>query len=93
MNTVTICIGNSDDKLTQKEWSEFITMMNKMLRQVYAETQFSGFSAPNAPWQNACWVVGIHDHKIEDLKNRIRHIRGMFKQDSVAVVVGETEFV
>lgn len=24
MKTVTIIIGNSDDKLTQREWSEFV---------------------------------------------------------------------
>lgn len=93
MNTVTICIGNSDDKLTQKEWSEYVGHITAMLRKIYAETQFCGFSPSEAQWQNACWVVNIHDHKIQDMKNRLDHIKSMYNQDSIAVIVGETEFV
>lgn len=93
LKTVTLCIGNSDDKLTQKQWSEFAAAIEKVLKQMYAEPHFSGFSLPNASWQNACWVFAIHDHKIQDLKNRIGHIRAEFQQDSAAIVVGDTEFV
>lgn len=93
LKTVTLCIGNSDDKLPQVRWAEYIMAIETMLHKLNADVKFSGFSSPHAKWQNACWVFMLYDHKLPDFKNRVNHIRGEFDQDSAAIVVGDTEFV
>ena len=49
--TVTIQIGNSDDKLTQKEWSSFVAWIEYDLKSMIGvEFHFSGGSANHTPW-------------------------------------------
>lgn len=58
-----ISIGNSDDRLTQSRWSDFISDVRGLLLtgewrdrlQIHGEW----FSAPDQPWQNANWCVEI----------------------------------
>jgi hypothetical protein len=57
-----ISIGNSDNRLTQEEWSAFISNMRTMLVVDWAgQLQVHGewFSGPDQPWQNANWCVEI----------------------------------
>lgn len=93
MKTVTLQIGNSDDKLTQKEWSEFVIKVGALVRCYTTEVHFFACSEGARPWQNACWIFGLHNRDIFVLTERLRSIRAEFKQDSVAWTEGETEFV
>lgn len=54
-----ISIGNSDDKLSQAEWSRFVTEVRDTFQ--YYDIQIHGewFSLPDKPWQNANWCVEI----------------------------------
>ena len=89
--TVTILIGNSDDGLTQKEWSEFYRNAEDIIRDS-GSVQFSGPSVGAAPWQNACWVV-VLDTPLDRLRKWLVVLAQRWRQDSIAIVVGETEFV
>ncbi len=93
MKTVTIQIGNSDDKLTQCEWSEYVRAIQEQI-EIYAYDQhFFGGSPTWFPWQNVAWCIEMRDSKIEYLKQVIKSIGKKYKQDSVAFTVGETEFI
>jgi hypothetical protein len=94
MPTVTIQIGNSDNKLTQKEWARFINEALKEISDIWSnKIHFSGGSSAESPWQNYCWVVECDASRINDLKESLSILGKQFNQDSVAFTTGETEFV
>jgi len=95
--TVTIQIGNSDNKLSQAEWARFVHETNEEVRACCHDVHFFGSSDPFAPWQNAAWVVVCLEDEIglnsEWLKERVSKVGARYNQESVAVTVGDTEFV
>ena len=93
MDTICILIGNSDNKLTQNEWAHFVEHMKQTLERIVYRVHFFGGSETYAPWQNCCWVCQIAPHRIDELKADVSRCRGMFQQESVAVLVGETAFI
>lgn len=93
MKTITIQIGNSDDKLTQKEWAQFVDAVHMSISNRCEEMHFSGGSSNNAIWQNFAWVFTCQEKHIDTLKSRISAVGGTFKQDSVAWTEGETLFI
>ena len=92
MRTITIQIGNSDDKLTQKEWSSFYWEIASAVLAA-GGVHFAGTSPSFEPWQNACWVVVVDDSKVAALREQVVTIRTKFRQESVAWTEGETAFV
>ncbi len=93
--SVTILIGNSDNKLTQEEWFEFCSRINTHCIGQHPEINihFSGPSIGWMRWQNACWVLSVPQPLIEQLKHRVSEAGKEFKQDSVGFIVGDIEFV
>lgn len=89
--TVTIQIGNSEDRLTQKEWSSFVRHTDHLIRADCKEIFFAGPSPSDAPWQNYCWVVEPYDP--DALREDLTAIRMEFKQHSAAWTEGETRFI
>lgn len=93
MKTVTIQIGNSDDKLSQAQWATFIQITSSDVHTYANKIHFSGFSEAHQPWQNACWVIEIGEHSIPRLKAVLEKTRISFGQDSIAWTEGDTVFV
>jgi hypothetical protein len=95
MRTVTIIIGNSDDKLSQLRWSNFVDAVDKAIAQFKCKPQFSGGSYPDAPWQNYCWVFLLEeDHMVKaSFIRQLAELRAQYEQDSVAWIDGKTIFV
>lgn len=93
MATVVVQIGNSDNELSQVEWSQFVSCVRDAIGEHSEHIHFDGGSRHDAPWQNACFVSEVSSDKQERLMVDIRSHREMFRQDSVAVTIGETAFV
>jgi hypothetical protein len=95
MKTITIQIGNSDDKLSQKEWSEYISAVNMEINNSteYTNIHFFGASASWESWQNACWVFEIEEFLAFNLRNNLIKIRELYKQNSIAWTEGDTSFI
>ena len=93
MKTATVCIGNSDNKLTQQEWHKFIHEINNAVTLYTFATYFNGFSNPDKEFQNGCWVIGINEENIDNFEYHIMLIRKQFKQESIAFVYGDTKLV
>jgi hypothetical protein len=93
IKTVTIQIGNSDNKLKQAAWSEFCYRVEDQIQYGSEQVHFFGFSLPNAEWQNAAWVFEATDRQIERLRECIADWCEDFEQDSIAMTIGDTEFV
>lgn len=93
MKTITIQIGNSDDKLTQAEWSFYVWSIRKAIDSCCEYVHFAGGSPGAAAWQNFCWVVDVEKRNQNDLRVKIEKARKQYRQDSVAWTEGETEFI
>lgn len=93
MLTVCIQIGNSDDKLPQKKWSEFMALIHHKIKRYAHELHFTGHSHPAEKWQNWCCVFTIDERKANDLAQELKHCRAVFDQESLAWLEGETVFL
>jgi hypothetical protein len=99
--TVYVTIGNSDDKLSQSQWSSFIAAVDRAFEMAarYEGSTVHGrwYSLATVPWQNACWCIefgeGI-DEIVEQYRAELRRLAGYFSQDSIAwAEVSKTEFL
>jgi hypothetical protein len=96
-----ISLGNSDDKLTQREWADFIAITREFLTgnpgsslggkfwQVHGEW----YSRPDHPWQNANFCVEINVEDEQYLLDQMYVLAETCRQDSIAVVIGHPVFV
>lgn len=92
--TYTIQIGNSDNKLNQKNWSEFVRLVTFKICDHSSQIHFSAGSPSEAEWQNFCWVIDINDdEELNWLKRDLTQLRMRFNQDSIALTAGITEFI
>ncbi len=96
---VYVSAGNSDDKLSQAEWSAFIRDIEHSLPSGgWVRRHGNWRSLPDDPWQNACWCVEINDAVAETstvaMKKQLAFIATSWNQDSIAwAEVKETEFL
>jgi hypothetical protein len=91
---VYISIGNSDDRLTQKEWAQYVLEITTFVAGL-GHTHGAWYSEPASAYQNACYCVEFKTQSdAYDAKIRAMDIRAKFRQDSVAwAVAKETEFI
>lgn len=89
---VTVSIGNSDDKLTQKEWNRFVEDMIEAVAKA-GKVHFFGGASTFAPWQNVAWIAEVQPKDVDALLDEINRIRQRYNQDSAFVMVGEGMFV
>lgn len=90
---IVIQIGNSDDKLTQREWSSYANRVAMYIDSYKSQHHFSGTSNAVSPWQNACFVFDIPTSERESLIKGLRNIATEFRQESIAIMTGTTEFI
>lgn len=99
MNTVTVAImiGNSDNKLTQQKWSEFVDKTRNLTRASLQNPNlnpyFMGGSPYDSPYQNACFVVGCPKEYLQILRIKLSELANNYNQDAIALLAGTTEFV
>lgn len=84
MITVYVTCGNSDDKLSQNEWADFVGDVRGSLREFVQVTHGEWFSAGDSPWQNCCWCVELAPGRVEHLQNRLRTVARMYGLGSIA---------
>jgi len=91
----SVMAGNSDNKLTQQEWSEFVAELNVIVYRHERIRHFFGGSENWQPWQNVCWVSELYEtpNILDSLKDALRDCRKKYRQDSVCVLAGEPMFV
>lgn len=93
MKTATIQIGNTDNKLTQQEWAEFCKTVEATIQKHDCAVHFYGFPPGDAKWQNAAWVIAVPFGALTSLRFHLAGIAGEYRQESIAVTIGETVFV
>jgi hypothetical protein len=93
MDTATIQIGNKDGKLSQHEWIQFYTQVDRLVSLVAEQVHFAGKSDSKGARQNACWVVAIGEDEVPTLERSLDSIRIHYRQDSIAITYGVTQFI
>lgn len=93
MKTISILIGNSDDKLSQKQWAEFVGNIEYWVKKFCSNIHFSGGSANNLPWQNYCIVFEVEKDKEIWIKENIIELKQKYNQNSIAWIDGQTIFL
>lgn len=91
--TVTVIIGNSDDKLTQLEWCSFVNHVGGEINMHAEGIHFHGSSPATAAWQNAAWCFDVSGQRIDRLRDGLAKARERFRQDSIAWLCCEPRFV
>jgi len=93
VKTTTVQIGNSDNKLRQAEWARFVQRLGTIVNEHAHTIHFFGGPENWAAWQKVCWVFDCDESRLVNLKLQLKEVRKEFQQDSVALTLGETEFV
>ncbi len=94
MSVYYVSIGNSDDKLSQKEWARFCTLLDSKLIHSMIRVHGRWMSFTNSEFQNDCWCFETEDGVLMDwLRDQFRRLAGYFGQDSIALAKAETEFL
>ena len=93
MKTIVIQIGYSDNKLTQKEWSDYVDEVHRLIQSEACAIHFFGGSSTYAPWQNVCIVAAMSLPLIAIVSMQLHSIRQRYRQDSIAVLSGDCEFI
>jgi hypothetical protein len=98
--TIYISIGNSDDKLSQADWSSYVLDVDRAFD---ASVRYNGarvhgrwYSHPVEPWQNACWCAEWDAelaHVVDALKRKLAALGREYRQDSIAWAEATTEFI
>ncbi|MFC4146595.1 hypothetical protein ACFO0M_10040 [Micromonospora mangrovi] len=95
-----ISIGNSDDKLTQREWADFVWRVALAVQEAseYAGGGVHGqwMSLPADSWQNACWALQLpaDPAPVDRLRAILAGLAAEFRQDSIAwALAPTTEFL
>lgn len=96
--TAVILVGNTDDKLTQSDWAAYCTAVDEAVDSAWdngAQVHFRGAPYAAAPWQNMAWAVLLPaDPGVRDaLRERLCALAGAYRQDSIAWVEAEPEFL
>lgn len=93
MTTICISIGNSDNKLTQMEWSAFVSDLDKIIQKYEATRHFFGGSVTWAAWQNVMWCCELPTDSVDEIKRAISLVRIHYRQDAAFILYGSGEFV
>lgn len=93
MKTIYVTIGNTDDKLTQAEWSRFVGDVGTEIADLSQQIQFHGFPPGDAPWQNACWALDIHPVHADELRDHLAELAAKYRQESIAWAEATVEFI
>lgn len=87
-----ISIGNSDDKLSQREWSLFCKQLVDEIIDFSLEVHGIWYSESSAQYQNMCICADV-DETEAGLRYMLGVLAAEWRQDSIALTVGETEFI
>lgn len=93
MQTLTVQIGNSDNKLTQNEWAHFVAATRTAISDYAYRIHFQGGSDWDAPWQNACWVCEVSPAFKDQLIQKLCQTKNAYHQESIALTWGDTDLL
>jgi hypothetical protein len=93
VKTVSIQIGNGDDKLSQRRWNHFVPNLRQLVEKDCLKLHFFGAPENWSEQQNVAIIFDIHEDRVDHLKDQVAQLGQQFEQDSVAWTEGRTVFL
>lgn len=90
---VYVGIGNSDDKLPQRDWVLFQLDTRQAIKDAAGYVIGDWHSFPDSIFQNACICFDLDDDKAPELKGTLAAIATQYRQDSIAWAVADTQML
>jgi hypothetical protein len=88
VSTVYVSVDNSDDKLSQQDWFQFVRTVFRFLANEAHHVHGEWFSVPDSRYQNACVCVEFApDAHLDNVRETLAHIAEQFEQDAIAWAV------
>lgn len=81
---VYIGIGNSDDKLSQREWARFQLEVRQALRHHSCHLLGEWHSHPESMFQNACYAIDGDNAEVPELKGDLAALATVYRQEAIA---------
>lgn len=94
LKTIYASIGNSDDRLTQKQWADYAEEFVQTITDL--SEQFFGvwYSESSSEYQNMCVAFEVGEGAEKELRQQLTRLRKDYVQDSIAwSEVPQTEFL
>ena len=92
--TIHVAIGNSDNKLTQREWAGYWYDANACVEAAAIEIYGVWASSPTSQYQNAAWSFKpLNDDYRQRLRDRLADLAEQYEQDSIAWNESVTELI
>ena len=84
--TVYVTIGNSDDKLSQQQWSQFHRDVDRVIRKWGHVIHGQWVSESTSAYQNACWCFEglLSEFVRREMTADLRSLAVQYNQDSIA---------
>jgi hypothetical protein len=86
-------VGNSDDRLTQWEWHEYVTAFMDLVHAATEIVHGEWFSAPAAPYQNACICFEVTPRAALALQQSMSALARKYRQESIAWAYADNRFI
>lgn len=93
MKTITLQVGNTDNKLTQQAWNTYVEAMRVLIGKHASAVHFFGAPPTYEPWQNVAWVFTGEGERLAELRKSVVTLRQHYNQESVAWIEGSTELI
>jgi hypothetical protein len=91
---IYIGIGNSDDKLGQREWAAFQIDVKTVLRKHRVLVIGEWHSLPDSSFQNACFAIDGDVPELPEIQGELTALAKIYHQDSIAwAVAPDTVFL
>lgn len=94
--TIHVAIGNSDNRLTQEEWSNYFHEVDLLVHSSAPHVYGTWLSPSESPYQNACWGFELPHEAYwnrDSVQVCLREIAGRYRQDSVSWNESDTQFL
>ena len=88
-----VSVGNTDNKLTQQEWAQFVDEIRIVIARYRDHVHFFGGPSNWQPWQNVACIVEIAPIDVGDFKLELIDVRKKYGQDSIFVMTGDGEML
>src|SRR5947209_703362 len=93
MKTVSLQIGNGDDKLSQSQWHQFVIDMKELVERHCEKLHFFGAPETWRDQQNVAFIFELDDDRTAALQAEVTKLRARFEQESAAWMEGKTLFI
>lgn len=94
MKTYIVAIGNSDDKLSQREWVHYAHSTSLVVDQIAEQVHAKGWALPDSQYQNVVFVFQADETNEAFLRERLSVLAREFDQEAIALMVcDETEMI